>query len=485
MDKRAQKRGLIDKLKENVNLGGRAAEIFSPTFAAIMDKLRDTDDKVREALNSDSNLKDLLKDSRSDFNRREYMSSIAKLKKFHDIFEKVHVILQDFHMDVTKAHEEFIFEGLDEETKQSLTGLKSKFETKSSLKNLLIKDAGISDWWYTLTNDRGKALRAWEKRYPSQMKKLKSQTDSLISKSENLLKLLLVSLEEMSSARSGRKLEAYSKAVEKFLSKYKDYNNQFKQYYIENIKNFVEKVQLTESKSIKVEDKELNQEIDLNPKNDSISKLENELSLMKKDVIQDPKKISLETLDKLEKEHGKAFETPEEKAKKEDLRKQLAEQAQKEKKEQAEKDQGKANQATTSSNTEKKKQKEAIKEQIDDIYSVLTKANKDIESYEEQLSNSNNPAEKDKVKKALFDAVDKRDNLEKQVKQLGIQLKQLDKDEGSTKSAHNNLLNTLKVLSNESPKVLAREIYKYAKSIENTDLNTSLKLLAIVEGIIE
>ncbi len=477
MDKRAQKRGLIDKLKENVNLGGRAAEIFSPTFAAIMDKLRDTDDKVREALNSDSNLKDLLKDSRSDFNRREYMSSIAKLKKFHDIFEKVHVILQDFHMDVTKAHEEFIFEGLDEETKQSLTGLKSKFETKSSLKNLLIKDAGISDWWYTLTNDRGKALRAWEKRYPSQMKKLKSQTDSLISKSENLLKLLLVSLEEMSSARSGRKLEAYSKAVEKFLSKYKDYNNQFKQYYIENIKNFVEKVQLTESKSIEVKDKESNQEIKVNDKG---SNQENDLKPKGDPILE------------LVNEHNKVSKTPEDIAKQENLREQLAEQAKKDqdKTNQAppssNTDQSETNKAPPSSKTEKNKQAQidAIKAKIDPIYEDILNVNIDIKSYEEQLNNQDNLDERDKVKKFLFDAVEKKEALTKQFKQLAAELKKLE-EESKPKSAHNNLLNTLKVLSSESPKVLAREIYKYAKSIENTDLNTSLKLLAIVEGIIE
>jgi hypothetical protein len=399
MNKIAQRRSLLSKLREKLDIGGHAAEMFSPTFAKIMEDLNNIDDSIREIL-LESDLKGLLADARSNFNRREYMLSVSKLKDFHTILDKIYKILSNFKADVSSVHEEFLFKDLDEETKQSLLGLKSKFDTTASVSNILFKEAGILDWWYTITTDRGKAMRAWEKRYPDKMRKLKSQTDLLISRSEQLFDLLLKELKDMSWARAKRKVEDYLKSSEKFIKKYEEYNKQFKQYYVDNIKNFVEKLQLETSKKVVTDDDEGKQLISLPKTEPTKPKITTE-------------QAKQEALSKLDTIYGPDTETAKKRRQKAELRKELE-------------------------YAEQQKKKQLAEE------------------------SAKNTADKDKEKD--------KDN---------------DKNVKSSKSSHQRFLNTLEILANEHPIILAKEIYKYAKYIENTDKQTSLKLFKIVDGIIK
>ena len=99
MEKTAQKRSLLNKLRENVDIGGIAAEkvpFLNPGFQEVMEKLRQADDQARsialgEAVGDNGimpedpvSLKDLLKESESALNRREYMKAAAFLSRFHN-----------------------------------------------------------------------------------------------------------------------------------------------------------------------------------------------------------------------------------------------------------------------------------------------------------------------------------------------------------------------------------------------------------------
>src|SRR6266403_1952266 len=96
MQKAAQKRSLLNKLREMTNVGGIASEkVFHPEFQQLMDKLRnETDDPIRAIVSGEQigeasppddgiGLKDLLKSARSNVNRREYMKAVADLGRFH------------------------------------------------------------------------------------------------------------------------------------------------------------------------------------------------------------------------------------------------------------------------------------------------------------------------------------------------------------------------------------------------------------------
>jgi len=259
MDKRAQKRNKLHELKEKVDIFGRAAEEFSPTFAKLMDELRNTDTMIRDSLlEQDPSLRDVLKSAKSNFNRREYMTSIADLKTFHDKVEAVVKALKHLQLNVDEAHEEFLFDGLPSDALSGLKSLKEKFDAKkASLNSTFVKEANFfGDLWYVLNNDRAKAMRGWEKRYPSRMKQVKNSANSLIRKSEVLFSQLLVSLKEMSSARAARNIDRYLKAAEKLIAKFEDYDKDFRSFYENHVKGFLEKLFAREAEKAKKQEEE-------------------------------------------------------------------------------------------------------------------------------------------------------------------------------------------------------------------------------------
>jgi hypothetical protein len=256
MQKEAQKRSLINKLREKVNFGGEALEqLFSPDsqFLKIMNDLRQKDDLIRAIVmakdvedisppsNVDKSMKDLLKSAKDFLNRREYVRSIVELSKFHDNMKLINDEIKSFGQNVNLVHEQFLFEGLDPEDYERLKGVKEKFnKKKASCNNKIIKEAGIMDFIRSIGNDRLKALIAWEKRYPAKVRLLKRETAKLLSRSEALLDILVSTLKQMATFRATRRVDDYIKASQKIINNYNNYDTQFKEYYQSQVKDFIE-----------------------------------------------------------------------------------------------------------------------------------------------------------------------------------------------------------------------------------------------------
>lgn len=252
MDKVAQKRRWYNKLREKLNqpeesLIGK----FSPEFVELMDKLREVDDNIREQA---TELKGVLKLAKSNFNRLEYMTSIAYLGRFHEKMEAINYEFSKLGTAVDLKHHEFLFGDMDQEdvdylVKKLSPKIKKPVAKPLSIKNLsknintkasLETTAGIQDWWAQNFGERRKALSAWEKRFPKKSKELKRQTQSLIVKSEQILGLLLTTLSALNTYRNTRRLEEYLATADKFKQKYAIYNALFGQFYNTYIREFVE-----------------------------------------------------------------------------------------------------------------------------------------------------------------------------------------------------------------------------------------------------
>jgi hypothetical protein len=266
MQKTAQKRSLLNKLREMTNVSGIAAEkLFNPEFEELMNRLRnETDDPVRaivtgekigeaDAPDDGTSLKALLASAKSNVNRREYMKSVADLGRFHKKMYDVVRILSGFKGNVDKVHEQFLFKDLDDDSKQHLHDLKSRFSAKSaSSQSYFIKQANILDFFANIGTERGRALGAWEKKYPKQIGKLKKDTASLLGQSEKLLTGVISTLKEMASARSVRNPDKYILASTKIIKAYDAYDKIFKDYYESNVKGFLEKQQLITPPKVEV-----------------------------------------------------------------------------------------------------------------------------------------------------------------------------------------------------------------------------------------
>lgn len=253
------KRDLIDWAREKTDIWGIASEkFFNPEFKEIMDKLRDnTDDPVRAIVSGSSvgkssapedpiSLKDLLKETQSLLNRREYLTAISYLWKFNKKLNEIAAILSSFTVNTDAIHKKFLFDIKDEHNVlPQLQELKTKFELpqkSSNSKHNIVKIAGFMDSFVNIFTERGRALERIEERFPKKTKKLAKDTSNILNKSFSLLSNIFSILSNMATARATRNVEDYLSHSSKLVSLITSYNDSFQSYY-DNIKEFLDLLQ--------------------------------------------------------------------------------------------------------------------------------------------------------------------------------------------------------------------------------------------------
>ncbi len=285
MDKFAQERKWYNKLHEMGNISGRAAEkFFNPEFLKVMTALRKIDNNIRsiaagESLGTEKDsllkedvpgdagsdhisLKALIKSSQSNVNRREYMQAVSDLGRFHAKLAEIVKQIDSLDANVDAVHHQFLFKHLsDGHDKETQEDVKKRLEQVQHLKNLkermskssggnvnsLVKEADIMDFFVNLTKPRGKALAAWEKRYPEKTKTLKLETDKQVAAAGKMLEIVIAELKVMASLRASRKPDDYLKEAGKIKKAYMAYDASFKEYYKTQIDGFLKKMFPTEA----------------------------------------------------------------------------------------------------------------------------------------------------------------------------------------------------------------------------------------------
>lgn len=261
MDKLAQTkrdtgRGTLNWLREKVNMPGAYLDsFFKPELDRVMNDLKKLDDKVRAELtgkqiekampSSAISAKDLLKSARTNFNRREYMSGVGDLGRFHKKLFDITQEISKFFIDVNKIHNKFLFEGISEDSHGHLKALKEHMERKSSanLPGYFIKEAGIMDFFYNIGTKRGRALAAWEKKYPKQTKDLREWGLKLLDEADVLLNDTIANMKEMATARATRRPDEYMESANKIkvaFDKFDSGGKGFKAYYSSVIVPFLQ-----------------------------------------------------------------------------------------------------------------------------------------------------------------------------------------------------------------------------------------------------
>lgn len=260
MHKIAQRRGIMDKLKEKTNVSGIAAEkFFNKDFLEVMNNLRKADNDIRSiivgktiedgSVGSDNiSLKQLLKETKTNLNRREYMAAIADLGRFHAKMAEVINTINKLNTNVDKVHHDFLFKDLKEKGEK---GEDQRFEHLRQLKKRLgeqerdlVKEAGIMDFFHNIGTKRGRALAAWEARYPKIVQKLKDATLVTLSKSQDLFAHVVEALQLMATARGARNVDKYMDAAGSITKAYHKYDVVFKDYYTNEVKPYMDKTDM-------------------------------------------------------------------------------------------------------------------------------------------------------------------------------------------------------------------------------------------------
>ena len=269
MNKMAQRRGFFSKLREKANISGKILENLNEEFKTVMDKMRFTDEKIRDVADT---LKSDLKEAKTFLNRRDYLNSALKLAEFHDKCRTVAAYLEHFKKSVDVKHYEFLLGQLDEGQKETLFGYDpSKKIDVNSLDDMLTtasikKDAGLSDIWYNIFSDKGQAMRALEKRFSvSFLKDLKINTIDMNAKSAQFLTFVLSSLSKLETGISTRNVDFYVRELDIFLKKFASYNTQFIRYYTKSVsplKQKYEEIKAAERTAVSIKQMEKEKEED-------------------------------------------------------------------------------------------------------------------------------------------------------------------------------------------------------------------------------
>ena len=252
MDKTAQKRSLLNKLHEMANIPARSAEnFFKPELKRIMNSLISVDDVVRSTLTGEKigkaspedpvSAKDLLKEAKSFINRREYLSAAADLGRFHKKMQDVSNVLEKLEVDVNSIHHQFLFNKLPGKHREQLEEMRTRLASERL--TYFTKEAGITDFFRNIGTPRGRALAAWEKRYPQVVGKIRDGAVAQLESSQELLNDALAQLKVMASARAARNIDVYISAGKELSRQFKKYDSGkhgFRGYYNEVIKPYLD-----------------------------------------------------------------------------------------------------------------------------------------------------------------------------------------------------------------------------------------------------
>lgn len=253
MQKLAQTRSILNKLKEQTNVSGIAAErFFNDDFLRVMQSLRNTDNNIRsiivgkpveggDAGRDPASIKQLLKDTKSNLNRREYMAAIADLGRFHAKFIEVANQINGLSHNVDKVHHDFLFKDLKEKNDPRFEHLKELKKRLGEPNNYIIKEAGIMDFFHNIGTRRGRALAAWEKKYPKVVQKLRENILLVLNKSQSLYDIVLSQLKELADARASRNVDDYMKAGKVIANSLEKYDIVFRDFYHKEVKPWMDK----------------------------------------------------------------------------------------------------------------------------------------------------------------------------------------------------------------------------------------------------
>lgn len=254
MDKFAQDRGILNKLREGINLSGLALEKINPEFEAVMDNLRATDARVRD---NATDLKAFVRNAASLYRRRDYLAAAKNIAGFHERCRYIAAFLNKFSASIDMKHYKFLLDQFDDEQKQQLFGYDPSVEinvdedespvVNAEMSSALKKVAGVVDWYHKMTDpiadlahnltaERGKAMRMFEKRFSvGFLRELKSSTERIVQAAIRFLSFLLSNFKRLATALATRNVGQYKKNADNFVKGFSSFDKLFKDYHNKNI----------------------------------------------------------------------------------------------------------------------------------------------------------------------------------------------------------------------------------------------------------
>lgn len=247
MEKTAQERGLLNRLREKTNITGKILESLNPEFSAMMERLRSTDEKVREQA---QDVKPAIRSINSLVRQRDYLSAATQMAAFHERCRYLVAELDRFKKSVNLKHYQFLLDQFDDTSKEQLFGYNPNSEInldEGAADDDLTSTAGLKDMWFkftdpledtvsNLTKQKNIAMKALEKRFSiSFLKDLKKDSIMMADRSTRFASLLLSTLKRLASALATRHVDDYIRYSDDLVKRFNEYHKLFVAYYNKDI----------------------------------------------------------------------------------------------------------------------------------------------------------------------------------------------------------------------------------------------------------
>lgn len=432
MDKFAQRRGLLNKLHEGLNVPLQSAQnFFNPELKEVMKNLRLADDNIRTILTGDKignadvaiedprGIKEILKSARSNFNRNEFMAGVADLGIFHKKLFDVSRFINKLTLSVDKIHHHFLFKNLDQKQQSNIKNLQEHMGRLASTEiTYFVKEAGVMDFFHNIGTRRGRALAMWIKKYPKVAKNLRDGGSRLLDVGDNVLANVLSLLKEMAGARASGNVDSYMEAaknIDKEYNKFDGGDKGFRAYYQTTVMPF------------------LTQQAEMEAQENKVNPIANNNPLAYKDEVSNPVSSPIPLVNKKEETDNSPQTLPS---------------------------------AELPAAQDQLDQNSPDKEKGAPIQQETTE-----QRFKQQLLQQKAPAPTG-VEPIRSDLT------------VGEMEEKYQRERGKNAN-HTRFYHLLETMANESPLVLTKFIKKYAKMIERTDYETSLKLMkvaALIKG---
>lgn len=253
MEKESQKRSLTDIIREKNPLHS-ASEFFNSKVKTLMVSLRSADSQIRELVigaKKQKSLKDVLKDSKSMFNKKEYINSFVIMDDFRQRLGQASSKCEELRADINVNYKEYFVNELASGEKDSLISFRERIEkeredlkrSKASIYLGFVKEASVLDFFRSVFTQRGRALRAWEKAHGKQIEKMKEELVQLFTAAVETLEKVNDHLKTMSYALSIRNVASYNSEAKKFVETFKKFNKQYIKFYEKHIKDLISEIE--------------------------------------------------------------------------------------------------------------------------------------------------------------------------------------------------------------------------------------------------
>jgi hypothetical protein len=240
IEKDAQERGMINKLREKMNFSGKILESLNPEFYDMMERLRTADTKVREQA---KDTKQIIRAINSRVRQRDYLSAATEMTTFHNQCRYIVAELARFEKSVNLKHYQFLLDQFDESDKEKLFGYNPNAEVQLDVDDDMVSTAGIKDMWHSIrdpledtvrnfTKQKNRAMKALEQRFSvGFLKELTGKSVKMAAESTSFASFLLSELKKLANALATRNIKDYMKVCGDIAQRFAPYHTQFVAYY--------------------------------------------------------------------------------------------------------------------------------------------------------------------------------------------------------------------------------------------------------------